>query len=105
MAKTIATFLGVVFILVGLVGFAAPTLLGLHLSAAHNVVHIVSGAIALYLGLRGSLSVAKMFCLIFGVVYMLLGVVGFAVGSGDDRMLELGDLLHLGTMDHAVHVL
>ena len=105
MAKTIATFLGVVFILVGLVGFAAPTLLGLHLSAAHNVVHIVSGAIALYLGLRGSLSVAKMFCLIFGVVYLLLGVVGFAVGSGDDRMLEIGDLLHLGTMDHAVHVL
>src|SRR5687767_12847220 len=77
MAKTIATILGIVFILVGLIGFAAPGLLGAHLSTAHNVIHLVSGAAALYLGLKGSLSAARMFCLVFGAVYLLLGVAGF----------------------------
>jgi hypothetical protein len=106
MAKTIATFLGVVFILVGLVGFAAPGLLGAHFTPAHNVIHLVSGAIALYLGLKGSVSAAKMFCLIFGVVYLLLGVVGFGVGTGDDRMFDvIPGTLMLGTMDHIIHVL
>ena len=106
MAKTIATLLGVVFILVGLVGFAAPTLLGAHLSAAHNVIHLVSGAISLYLGLKGSLSAAKTFCLVFGAVYLLLGVAGFAVGTGEQLMLAvIPGTLELGTMDHVIHVL
>jgi hypothetical protein len=47
MAKTVCKILGVVFLLVGVAGFAAPNLLGAHLSTPHNVVHIVSGAIAL----------------------------------------------------------
>src|SRR5688500_17766718 len=81
MAKTIATILGIVFILVGLVGFAAPNLMGAHFSTAHNVIHLVSGAAALYLGLAGSLSAAKMFCLAFGAVYLLLGLAGFVIGG------------------------
>ena len=66
MAKTICKILGVVFLLVGVVGFAAPTLLGAHLTPPHNVVHIVSGVIALYFGFAGSLGGAKAFCLILG---------------------------------------
>jgi hypothetical protein len=105
MAKTIATLLGVVFILVGLIGFVMPGLLGAHLDPAHNVVHLVTGAVALYLGLKGSLSAARMFCLIFGAVYLLLGVVGFVAGDGPDRMLDLANVLHFGTVDHIIHVL
>ena len=104
MAKTICTLLGVVFILVGLVGFAAPNLLGAHFTPIHNVIHLVSGAIALFLGLKGSLSAARMFCLIFGVVYLLLGIVGFGAGTGDDRMFHVMDGLEFGTMDHIIHV-
>jgi hypothetical protein len=105
MAKTICTFLGVVFILVGLVGFAKHDLLGAHLSAAHNVVHLVSGALALYLGLKGSLSAAKMFCIIFGAVYLLLGICGFLLGTGPDKMLAVAPgTLEFGTMDHIIHV-
>src|SRR4026208_1076156 len=105
MAKTIALVLGVVFILVGLVGFAAPNLLGAHLSTSHNLIHVISGAISLYFGWMGSLSGARLFCLIFGVVYLLLGIVGFFVGAGDDRMWDVipGPLM-LGTMDHVIHV-
>ena len=106
MAKTIATILGAAFILVGLLGFAAPSVLGMHLSTAHNIIHLLSGAVSLYLGLAGSISAARMFCFIFGAVYLLLGVVGFLVGDGADRMLTLiPNSLMFGTMDHIVHIL
>ena len=105
MAKTVATILGVVLLLVGVVGFINHDFLGTHLNTAHNLVHIITGAISLYFGLAGTLAAARTFGIAFGVVYLLLGVVGFIVGSGDDRMLNLGGVLHLGTMDHAVHII
>jgi hypothetical protein len=104
MAKTVATILGIVFLLVGIVGFVAPNFLGAHLSTAHNLVHIVSGAAALYFGLAGSLSGARLFCIVFGLVYLLLGVVGFLLGTGPDRMFDVAGILHLGTMDHIIHI-
>ena len=107
MAKTIAKILGAVFILVGLVGFIMPNFLGTHLSLTHNLVHIISGAVALYFGFSGTLASARLFCIIFGIVYGLLGVCGFLLGDGPDRMFEAlaGLGLHLGTMDHIVHIL
>jgi len=109
MAKTVCKILGVVFILVGVAGFAAPTLLGAHLSPAHNVVHLVSGAIALYFGFAGSASAARGFCLFFGAVYLLLGVCGWFLGTGAEHMWELPNaaspVLKLGKMDHIIHIL
>ena len=71
MAKLVCKILGVVFLLVGVAGFVAPGMLGTHLSLAHNLVHIISGAIALYFGCAGSASGARAFCLAFGVVYAI----------------------------------
>jgi hypothetical protein len=107
MAKTVAKLLGVVFILVGICGFFKHDLLGAHLSTSHNLVHIISGAVALYFGTAGTLSGARLFCIVFGVVYLLLGVAGFALGTGEDRTFDaLASLgLLLGTMDHVIHVL
>lgn len=119
MAKTICRLLGIVFILVGIIGFIAPGLLGMHLSLAHNLVHIISGALALYFGYAGSLSGARLFCIVFGLVYLLLGVVGFVAGDnvahtvagvpahGSDSSLfkALPNTLELASMDHIVHVL
>jgi Domain of unknown function (DUF4383) len=116
MAKRIATILGIVFILVGLAGFAAPGLLGTHLSIAHNIVHLVSGAVSLYFGTKGTLAQARLFCLIFGAVYGLLGVVGFIAGHADSpspgvpgphdsRLLKvIPGVLEFGTMDHVIHI-
>jgi len=111
MAKTVCKILGVVFLLVGIAGFASPHLLGAHLSPVHNIIHIVSGAIALYFGFAGSLSGAKGFCLVFGVVYLALGILGMALGkpdmimgTEDARALVLGPL-QIGTADHAIHIL
>jgi len=106
MAKKIATLLGVVFILVGLVGFLKHDLLGAHLSTLHNIVHLVSGALALYFGLKGTPAQAKLFCIIFGIVYGLLGVVGYLMGdSANDRMWRVMEGLELGRMDHIIHIL
>ena len=104
MAKTVCKILGVVFLLVGVLGFAKPDLLGAHLTPAHNVVHLVSGVIALYFGFAGTLSAAKAFSLVFGVVYLALGILGMAIGTGADRMWTLGPL-HFGQADHGIHIL
>lgn len=116
MAKTVCKLLGVVFLIVGIAGFVKPDLMGTHLSLVHNLIHIASGAIALYLGFAGSLKAAKTFCLVFGVVYLLLGVVGFLLGqpgtptmagmAADTKLWKvLPGTLELGQMDHIVHIL
>lgn len=104
MAKTVCKILGVVFVLVGVCGFVKSDLLGAHLTMAHNVVHIVSGLIALYFGFAGALSGAKAFCLVFGVVYLALGILGMALGSAEGRMWHVGPLA-LGQSDHGIHIL
>jgi hypothetical protein len=76
-ARTLCKVLGIVFIIAGLAGFAMPNLLGFHLTTIHNIIHILSGAIAAYLGFAGSYSGCRTFCLVFGAVYALLGVLGF----------------------------
>ncbi len=116
-AKTVATIMGVVFILAGLVGFVSNDLLGFHLTAFHNAgVHIVSGAVSLYFGLKGTLAAARLFDLVFGIVYALIGVAGFLLGSqgspspgvpgpADARLFKaIPNHLELGTSDHILHI-
>jgi hypothetical protein len=116
MAKTISKILGSLFILLGILGFAIPDLLGTHLSPVHNLIHIVSGIIALYFGFAGTLQGARGFCIIFGTVYLLLGLAGILFGKmgvatvahteHDNKLLEvIPGVLELGTMDHTVHII
>jgi Domain of unknown function (DUF4383) len=100
MAKTVAKIMGLVLLLVGVLGFThVLDSLGAHLSPAHNLVHILSGVIALYFGFAGSLAGAKGFCIIFGLVYLLLGILGLAMGE-----LQIGPLT-LGKVDHGIHLI
>jgi len=107
MAKTVCKLLGVVFLLVGVCGFFAPHLLGAHLTPAHNMVHIVSGIVAIYFGFAGSLSGARGFCLVFGIVYLALGFLGqFVFGNPEmDRMWHVAGILDLAKVDHFIHIL
>src|SRR5260370_4848980 len=105
MAKTVCKLLGVIFVIVGIAGFVAPTLLGEHLSPVHNLVHVVSGAIALYFGFAGSAGAARGFCVLFGIVYLLLGICGWFLGTGPDHMFNIGTFLMLGKVDHIIHIL
>jgi len=109
MAKTVCKILGVVLLLVGILGFThVLDSLGAHVGpsyAAHNAVHIVSGVIALYFGFAGSAGAARGFCILFGLVYLLLGVCGWFLGTGPEHMFPIGSLLMLGKMDHIIHIL
>ena len=77
MARTICRIFGVAFVLAGLAGFAMPHLLGFHLTTIHNAVHLATGVLALYLGFAGSAGAVRSFCIVFGLVYLALGVLGF----------------------------
>lgn len=107
MAKTLCKILGVVLLIVGLAGFAMPNLLGMHLTPIHNIVHLLTAAIALYLGFAGSPEGARTFCAVFGAIYLLLGILGFAAPGvvasiiGHPGPVSSGDL----TPDNAVHLL
>ncbi len=116
MAKTFCKIIGVIMLAVGILGFIAPGMMGMHLSGAHNLIHIVTGAIAAFLGFRGSYHACRRFCFAFGAVYALLGIAGFASGPGvpttmgdmaqDDHLLKLiPGTLEFGTADSVVHII
>jgi hypothetical protein len=93
-------------VLVGLAGFAMPHLLGMHLTPIHNVIHLLTAAIALYLGFGASLGAARTFCIAFGAVYLLLGILGFVAPNVVAAILghppvSGGEL----TPDNVVHLL
>lgn len=104
MLKKAAITFGIVFIVIGVLGFvpaATPNgmLLGVfHVNAAHNVVHLLSGAVALWAGYT-SVAASRLYFRIFGVVYALVAVLGFVV---DDGMI-LG-LITNNTADTWLHV-
>jgi len=87
MAKTLALLFGVVFLLIGILGFVPSVppnemLLNIfHVNAAHNAVHLLTGVVALLAGIAG-VGASKIFFKIFGVVYGLVAVLGFVVGDG-----------------------
>lgn len=82
MIKTLALVFGAVFLLVGILGFipaATPDhkLLGLFMvGGIHNVIHILSGALAIA-GAMTSEKYAQLYFRVFGSVYALVTVVGF----------------------------
>ena len=89
-ARTAAIVIGVVFVLIGLLGFFNNPVLGLFaVNAAHNVVHIVSGVVLLA-GAYSSLG-SSMALKIVGVVYAIIAILGFFMVS--DGML-LGFIAH-----------
>jgi uncharacterized membrane protein len=77
MVKTACKILGFVLIATGIVGFFKHDLAGFHLTTIHNIVHLVTGGVALYFGFATTVAAARMFCLIVGAIYLILGIVGF----------------------------
>ena len=93
MVKTAAVLFGVVFLLVGILGFVPAVtkdqmLLGIfHVNAAHNCVHLLSGVVALLCGMCGACA-SRWYFRIFGLVYGAVAVMGYMAG-GDTMLLGL----------------
>jgi hypothetical protein len=91
MVKTAAIIFGLVFLVVGILGFVPacttdvngmPMLLNtFHVNAAHNYVHLASGVVFLLCGMAGA-GPSRIFFKIFGLVYALVAILGFMNPAG-----------------------
>jgi hypothetical protein len=79
MSKTVCKIMGFLFLIIGIVGFVQPNILGFHLSGIHSIIHLATAALAFYFGFGASVNAAKTFVIVFGLVYMGLGILGFAM--------------------------
>lgn len=92
MLKRIALIWGIVFVLIGILGFipgistkddgmGMRLLLGLFMvNGVHNIVHLLTGVASL--ASAGSEKTARLYFQAFGVVYALVTIIGFIIGSG-----------------------
>lgn len=108
---------GVVYLLVGLVGFAVTgsvdfaatsgkDLIFFELNPLHNIVHIAVGVL-LAGGAASGAKASKSVNLLVGVVYLLVGLVGFALVGSSANIVALNhpdNFLHLATAALALAV-
>jgi len=81
-ARLYAKVVGVTIVLIGIVGvlLGEKSLFGvLNIDIGEDVVHLVTGALMAGVGFRGSDSAARSVVGGLGVVYLLVGVLGFLV--------------------------
>jgi hypothetical protein len=102
MAKSFALILGIVLLAIGLWGMASGghdhELVVFGINATHNLVHLLSGALAVGSALAGP-QAARMYLLVFGAVYGLVALLGFAGLPALVRLLNLNgadNWLHAG---------
>ncbi len=103
MIKRFAQILGVVLVLVGLVGLVLgdKVWLGiLNVDIVEDIVHLATGGLLAYVGFSGvDLSAARGIVLALGVVYLVVGILGFVVptmfGLIPSGYTIFDDLLHL----------
>jgi len=85
--KSAAILFGVVFLLIGILGYVPATtpangmlLRIFHVNTAHNIVHLASGVVFLLCGIAGA-GPLQTFFKIFGIIYGLVAVLGFYYGD------------------------
>jgi hypothetical protein len=101
MAKSYAKWGGIILLVLGVVGLlVGNSFAGLNTELIEDVIHIVAGALLLYAGLRGTDAQAASWSRIFGVVFLLVGVVGFF----SKNMFGLLPAVGLSTLDNIVHL-
>jgi hypothetical protein len=101
--KRFAQILGVVLVLVGVVGLVLgdKVWLGiLNVDIVEDIVHLATGGLLAYVGFSGmDLSAARGVVLALGVVYLLVGILGFFVptmfGLIPNGYTVFDNLLHL----------
>ena len=100
--------LGIVFLLVGVLGFVVTsgvgfastegkTLLGFELNPLHNIVHLLVGALLLYGATRG-VGPSRAVNTAVGGVYLVVGLIGLFILDSSANILALNsadNVLHL----------
>ena len=108
MAKTICKIMGFIFLIVGIVGFVQPNIFGFHLSEIHSIIHLATAALAFYFGFGASAQAAKTFAIVFGLIYLGLGVLGFAMPNLVANILQAHQVRGISrnlTPDNILHII
>ena len=107
-AKSAALLFGVIFIIVGILGFVDNPIVGasqdaiFHADSMHNYIHIGSGVLFLLFALAAPASLTG-FMILFGIVYLLLGIIGI-VNFGTDGFGKLFGILNVNGADNLLHI-
>jgi hypothetical protein len=107
-AKTAALVIGLIFIAVGLLGFVDNPIVGesenaiFHADRTHNLVHIISGVLFVLIALAAP-GFASTFLILFGLVYLALGIIGM-VTIGSEGLTKLLGFLHVNGADNYLHI-
>jgi len=111
-AQLYALVIGLTLVVAGIAGFfysasfstgdgtERDAVLGvLDVNGWHNLVHIASGAIGLFVA--ASYGGARRYALGLGATYLLVAALGFIAGDGD----EIFNLIPVNTEDNFLHIL
>ena len=107
-ARTAALAIGIIFIVVGLLGFIDNPIVGssekaiFHADTVHNMVHIISGLLFVLVAMAAPAS-ASTVMIIFGIVYLLIGILGIT-SVGENGMAKLLGFLHVNAADNSLHI-
>lgn len=104
MAKTLAIVLGIVFVLIGVLGFINSALAGemgfFQTNTLHDIVHLVFGLILLVTAFTAPAKSA-LWLKILGAVYLVLAILGFLLIPAGGMLLGL---VLMNPADHWLHV-
>jgi hypothetical protein len=100
LAKIYVVLSAAILVVVGVMGFFRHEMFNLTFPPAHNVFHLVSGAIGLCAGLGNNANGVRRFGQILGTIYTLVAITGFA-GLRDLGPIQLDlnthfNFIHLG---------
>lgn len=106
--KSASLIIGIIFIVVGLLGFVSNPIVGMsegaifHADTLHNIVHIISGILFVLVAMAAPASAATVLK-VFGVVYLFLGVLGLIMfgSAGEGKLLGF---LHVNGADNFLHI-
>jgi len=107
-ARTAALAIGIIFIVVGLLGFIDNPIVGssekamFHADTVHNMVHIISGLLFVLVAMAAPAS-ASTVMILFGIVYLLIGIVGIT-SVGENGMAKILGFLHVNAADNYLHI-
>jgi hypothetical protein len=109
-ARLYAGLVGAVLVVAGIVGFFYSSSFGspgdvdavfgiLDVNGWHNVVHILTGVLGL-LAFGAGVYASRQYALALGVVYIVIAVWGFIIGSGD----QILGIIPINTEDNVLHL-
>lgn len=102
-----ARIVGIVLTVVGVLGLIVTTdqesvrsLMGFDVNLTHNLVHLATGLVGVGIGFF-ALTMSRMYALVFGIVYAVLGIWGLIEGANFN---PLGLFVQINMADHVLHL-